>query len=181
MRTLLVLPNTRMTESFVLSPLPPPSEYEPADRDAPPSGTAAAGAPPDSVQPPPPAPKIEAQPHKRVSPLVYAGFGVGGAGLVVGSVTGLLSLARASDAKQFCDGNACRPAAQDDRDASLNLAKVSNVSFAIGGVGAAVGLVAWLLLTPRGTGVTVRRQPNVGLSEVSPLVGDRWLGLAGRF
>jgi hypothetical protein len=58
---------------------------------------------------------------------------------------------------------------------------VSNVSFAIGGVGAAVGLVAWLLLTPRSTGVTVRAQPTVGLSEVSPVVGDRWFGFAGRF
>ena len=80
----------------------------------------------------------------RVSPLVYVGFGVGAAGLAVGSVTGILSLSKASRAKDHCEDNACREAARDDIDGSKTLANVSNVAFAVGVVGIGVGVYGLL-------------------------------------
>ena len=41
----------------------------------------------------------------NISPLVYVGFGVAAAGLIVGAVTGGLALSAASDAKEGCDAN----------------------------------------------------------------------------
>lgn len=95
------------------------------------------------------------------SPLVYAGFGVGGAGLVVGAIAGGLSLSAASAAKKVCaaDGS-CAASAQPDLDLSLTMANISNVGFALGFVGAAVGVVG-LVISPR-AGAASQPPPPVG-------------------
>jgi hypothetical protein len=178
MRTLLVLPNTRMTESFALSPLPAPPDREKAAIEA--RGPEAPSTVGPSTSTPGAARTPDAEPAKGLSPVVYVGLAVGGAGVLVGSVTGLLSLSRASKAKEGCHPDrSCDASSQPDIDASRTLADVANVSFVIGGVGAAVGVVAWLLHPSRKTTVTAR--PNGMASEVTPVLGDRWLGVAGRF
>ncbi|RLB62074.1 MAG: hypothetical protein DRI90_09880, partial [Deltaproteobacteria bacterium] len=75
-------------------------------------------------------------------PVVYAGFGVAAVGGVVGAITGAISLDKAAEAKDFCDGDACRPEAEEPLDSSRTLAHVSTTSFAIGGLGAAAGVTA---------------------------------------
>jgi hypothetical protein len=111
---------------------------------------------------------------RGVSPMVYAGFGVGAAGLVVGSVTGILSLSKAASAKdEHCRDNLCSEAARDDIDASKTLATVSNVAFAVGAVGVGVGVYG--LLSSGGTAKTGRKKPRV-----EPLVGN-YLGVRGVF
>jgi hypothetical protein len=88
------------------------------------------------------------EPELVISPLVYAGAAIAGAGLVVGAITGGVSLAAASDAKVTCpEGSticARDPDAESAAARSTALGHASTVSFAVAGVGAvlaAVGLV----------------------------------------
>lgn len=86
---------------------------------------------------------------KKPVPLIsWVGFGVGAAGLAVGSVAGILSLSKTSDATKDCVGNECPRSAQPDLDSANTLATVSNVGFAIAIVGAAVGVVGLFVLRP---------------------------------
>jgi hypothetical protein len=73
---------------------------------------------------------------------------VGGLGLVVGSVTGLMTLSKASSVKSEC-GNASKtctsPGAISDLNSGNSLATVSTVSFAVAGAGAAVAVVSLIV------------------------------------
>ena len=89
-------------------------------------------------------------PSRAVPPaLVYTSLGLGAAGILVGSITGVVSLNSVAAAKKLCaaDG-ACPPAAQPDLDRSLTMANISNVAFGAGIVFAGLGVVG-LVLTPR--------------------------------
>lgn len=81
--------------------------------------------------------------------LIYTSFGLGAAGLLVGSITGIVSLNAVAAAKKSCaaDG-ACPPSAQPDLDRSLTMANISNVGFGAGLAFVGLGAVG-LVLTPR--------------------------------
>jgi hypothetical protein len=182
MRTLLVIPNTRMTESFELRSLPkpsPPADPEPA---ASPSATTEPPPRPRATDAPtvPGTSRADAKVEKHTSPLVYGSLVLGGVSIAIGSVTGIMSLSRAASAKKTCIGNACSEEARGDIDASKSLGTVSDVSLIVGGAGVAVGLVAWLLQSNRPVAVSAK-QPAPGVSEVAPVVGPRWMGIMGRF
>jgi hypothetical protein len=83
-----------------------------------------------------------------LSPLVFIGFGVGAVGIAAGAITGVLSLARTSDAETHCVDGRCTPEAQDDIDAAQTLATISNVSFAIGAAGVVAGFIGVALSGP---------------------------------
>ncbi len=118
-------------------------------------------------------------PEPTTSPLVYVGFGIGGVGLIAGTITGVLSLAQASDIKDRCDGTTCPRSAQEDIDSAKVVANVSNVAFAIGGVGVGLGVLGLFL---PGEAEPAQAPPGqVAGLEVEPLVGPGWLGLGGRF
>jgi hypothetical protein len=80
----------------------------------------------------------ELAPKKSDAP-AYLAFSVGAAGLVVGSATGALAFAKASD----CPNKVCET--QSVLDSARSLATISTVSFGVGIAGVAVGTV--LLLT----------------------------------
>jgi hypothetical protein len=150
-----------------------------------PAPTSAAAPPPQPTAPDAPAPPVGAPPadaksERQVSPLVYGAWGVGGVGILVGSVTGILSLSRAARAKEHCVDNRCSDAASADIDASMSLATVADVSFVVGGAFVAVGAVAWVLQPSRPAKVSAR-WPALGATEVAPAVGPRWIGVTGRF
>lgn len=96
----------------------------------------------------------DAPPRERPAPgasvpwLTWAGLGLGGAGVIAGSVAGVLALDHASAAKEFCTGNRCLPEARHDRDEALRLATISNIGWAVAGVGLAVGVTSWLVSRP---------------------------------
>ena len=81
-----------------------------------------------------------------LSPLVWVGFGVGGAGLVLGAITGGVSISQTNTLKDSCGTNvtSCTVNA-DDYSTANTLANVSNVSFAVAGVGAVVGVIGLLM------------------------------------
>jgi hypothetical protein len=110
-----------------------------------------------------------------LSPLVWVGFGVGAAGLLVGGITGGIAAGKASDLKDRCPDNACpREETEDDYDSTYTMAHVSTVGFVVGGAGAALGLVALFALSgdDEADTATITVQPSVGLGS---------LGITGRF
>ncbi len=90
--------------------------------------------PPPPVEPPPPPPH-----HRSVLP--YVVMGVGGAGLVTGTIFGLL----ANSKKAAATDERVQLQAIDLRDTGRTFATVSNVSFIAGGVLVAAGAVWWVI------------------------------------
>jgi hypothetical protein len=83
------------------------------------------------------------------STLVIAGLAVAGAGVAIGSITGLVSLSKASDARRLCGGNNndCDPSATDTISTSRTLGWVSTAAFAVALAGA--GVATYALVTPK--------------------------------
>jgi len=112
--------------------------------------------PAQSAAPPPPA-GDETKPGGDQAPestgssgnklLIFGGFGLAGAGIIAGSVTGLLAMSKASSVKNSgqCQGNVCNPAEDSDLSSGKSMATISTVSFIVAGVGAAIGVVGFFV------------------------------------
>jgi hypothetical protein len=138
------------------------AEPPPAPVVAPPAPSASAPAPP----PPPTPPPEPAEERGGIPTLAWIGFGVAGAGVIAGTVTGLLAIGKVSDLGDACgEDDVCPPELEDDYDSMLALANASNVSFALAGAGAAVAIIA---LVAAGGGDTAR-------VELAPAVGGATL------
>jgi hypothetical protein len=123
----------------------------------------------------PPAPPPEAPPAGRQwSPWVYAGFGLAGVGVVVGSVSGGLAISKSSSVSGQCEGLRCPTSIDGDLHSGRTLATVSTVSFIAAGVGAVGGVVA-LLLSPHR-----EKTPQAGVL-VKPWIGVSSAGVGGAF
>lgn len=112
-----------------------------------------------ALQPP------EAPPERAplvVSPLVWVGFALAGAGTIVGAVTGGVSLSLASEVREVCfEGRICPRSAEDKRDRSLALAHTSTASFAVAGIGSLLGIIGFVISGRDGPAtVTVRVAPS---------------------
>jgi hypothetical protein len=112
---------------------------------------------------------------RSISPLVYVGFGIGGASLIAGAVTGGLSLSKTSGLKTSCPGMLCPAgsAGASDRAAAGTLANISNVTLALGVAGVVTGIVGVVL--SRGD-----KHPPAS-AAVTPSIGPGTLGVAGTF
>jgi tetratricopeptide (TPR) repeat protein len=99
---------------------------------------------------------------RGLSPIVYAGFGTAAVGLVGGSVTGVLALSKASTAKQGCANGECADQASlDAAQASRSMGTLSTIGFAVGVVGAGVGIAGLVWGKPSaGTSVAVSLNPS---------------------
>jgi hypothetical protein len=115
-------------------------------------------------------PKTIADSRAATSPLVYIGFGVAGAGLIAGGITGLMSMSKASSVRDQCVDGKCPPSTHDDYDTGKMLGTVSTVAFVVAGIGATIGVVG-LLSKPK-----VQEGPTVSL-----FVGPLSTGLMGSF
>jgi PEGA domain-containing protein len=101
---------------------------------------------PDAEPEPEPEPDPSTGSGGGISPLVPIGFGVGGAGLLVGAICGGITLARVSDLEdRGCPD--CDPTQVDDSelDDDRVIAHVATAGFVIAGVGVAVGIVGIVL------------------------------------
>ncbi|GMV16665.1 MAG: hypothetical protein AMXMBFR56_48890 [Polyangiaceae bacterium] len=77
-------------------------------------------------------------------------FGVGAAGVVAGTVLGVLASSRASEIKSRCQGNSCLASDAEEGASATRLANASTIAFVLGGVGIGAGVT--LLMLPNGTG-----------------------------
>ncbi len=131
---------------------------------------------PGAVTPPPAGSEPPAQTmpapsaSKRLSPWVYVGFGVAAAGVGVGTVTGLLSISKATSVKDQCRDLACPSSVDGDLQSGRTLGTVSTIAFVGAGVGAVVGVLALTLW---------RHDDSPGVSTSSPVVVRPWLSATG--
>jgi hypothetical protein len=104
-------------------------------------------APRDSALVASPVPAADRSPGSTQRIAGWVTLGVGGAGLVLGGVTGLMAMGKEGDLKDNprCANNECGPSQQDAVDSYNALRSVSTVGFIAGGVLTATGVV--LVLT----------------------------------
>lgn len=95
--------------------------------------------------------------------LVFGGFGLGIVGLVAGGVTGALAFSKADAVKPQCEKGICDPAAANDLDSAKSMATISNISFAVAGAGAVLGIVGLALPRSRGAHAASSTGVFVGL------------------
>ena len=94
----------------------------------------------------------------------YVAGGVGIAGVVVGSVTGILVLGKKQTVNDNCTGHDCNDAGYSAATSGQSLGLVSTISFGVGVAGLAVGAV--LLLTGSESERSARRwQPVLTASD----------------
>ena len=105
-------------------------------------------------------------------------FGIGGAGIVIGAVSGIVFMGRAGDLKDRCPDNQCKPEDESEGDEISTLGNVSTVGWVLGGLGVAAGVV--LVLLPSGDS---EGEPASGEASFRPelLVGPTSLQLRARF
>jgi hypothetical protein len=126
---------------------------------------------------PEPAPTAAAPPAPRRSPslLVPAGvaFGLGGAALVAGTITGVISLRAAADVKARCNAaGQCPPSDQAAADRAGQLADASTGNFVAGGLAVATGIVLV---------VVDHRAPRADTAAVHLTIGLGYGAVGGTF
>lgn len=161
-----VVPTTEPTATTTATTPPPPPP--PATTSAPAATTA-----------PPPAPTYEPAPARSSrggsNALVPIGFGVAAVGVVVGSVTGIFALSKASSVSSACNGTICPRSVDDDLQTGRTMGNVSTIAFGVAGVGVILGAVG---LVVGGHSSDEGRRDGV---HASPFVGVGAAGVRGTF
>jgi hypothetical protein len=125
--------------------------------------------------------------------LALVAFGIGGAGLVFGAITGILAIGKHGDLSDKCANGTCPASSQSDVDSYKTMGTLSTVGFIVAGVGGAAGLIL-LLTSPKETAAaggshyaTLPAEKDSkhdakrdGMSW-SPYFGGTSAGVAGRF
>ena len=132
---------------------------------------AAAVPPPRTIEPPPP---VE---HRKLSPLVYIGFGTAAVGIGIGTVTGVLTLSKASALKDACRDERCPQSSQSDIDSASTTGAISTVAFIVGSLGAAVGVVGLFMGGRSESHASAAKAPRASGLRIVPTVN----GFGGTF
>lgn len=108
-----------------------------------------------------------------LDPLVpaFIAYGVGGAALVTGVVTGALSLARVADIDEQCEGKSCPSFLEDDAAVASDLGNASTIAFAVAGAALTTAVVLTIV------------RPGEASEDVAvaPALGPGFIGLRGHF
>jgi hypothetical protein len=131
----------------------------------------AAPTPPPPVTAPPPAGGDTA--HHGVShvPAIIA-FGVGGAGLVAGALTGIVAMGDHNQLKNACPNGKCGADEQSKLQSYHTMGLISTVGFIAAGVGVAVGTTLWIVES---------KKPSPTSASVAPYIGFGSVGAVGTF
>ncbi len=130
-------------------------------------GTAGAG---DSSTTAPPPPDSSGSGKKTAA---WVSYGIGGAGLILGGVTGILAISKHSTLKDDCKGGTCPPSESSDLSSYHTMGILSDVGFAVAIVGAGFG--TYFLLTSSSA------QPAPQTTGIQPVIGPGFVGAVGRF
>jgi hypothetical protein len=103
--------------------------------------------------------------------VTWVGVGLAGAGVIAGSVTGLMAISKTPGLTGECANHICGPTAHSDLDSANTLATVSNVAFAVAGVGAAVAVISLLV------GHEASTEPPAESPAGSAPTAHLWVGL----
>jgi hypothetical protein len=132
--------------------------------------------PPQPVQPMQPAPAPAAPSSGRDHTLAYVLLGIGGAGLITGTITGIMAVSKKGSLS--CPNKQCPPGEHDALDSAKTLATISTVGFGVGIAGAAVGVV---LLMTGGNKAEAAPSAQLGRVTARPWASSQLLGLEGSF
>lgn len=106
----------------------------------------------------------------------YAALGVGAAGVVVGSVFGIMALSSHGSLSDDCQNGTCPANKSDDVSSYHTKGTVSTIGFVVGGVGLAAG-AALILLAPK-----AHTEVQIGKGTyIQPVFGPTNAGIVGRF
>jgi len=117
-------------------------------------------------------------PSGKHSPLPWVAFGIGGAGLIFGAITGLLAVGDHSTLSTNCPNGTCPPSQSGNLSSYHTMGALSTVGFIVAGVGAAAGVV--LLIAQPKADSTGASPPAAGL-WISPAIGLGSVGAVGTF
>jgi hypothetical protein len=140
-----------------------------------PAPSAQTAVPPPLAQPPPPAPSDQptSSNGKRTAGYIVAGTGI--AGILVGSVTGIIALQKKNAMLDDCDKvggvYSCGADGLDAARSGDTFATVSTIAFAAGAAATGVGL--WLILSSNAETQTAL--------VASPTANGAMVGLSGRY
>ncbi len=122
--------------------------------------------------------------------LIFGGFGLAGAGVIAGSITGLLAISKANSIKgnssacQNTGGNeVCNPSEDSDLSSGKTLATISTVSFIVAGVGAALGVTGFFVggsSSPKPADAPAP-EPTESAARIVPWIGLGSAGVSGTF
>jgi hypothetical protein len=143
-------------------------------------GDSLAAEPQPSQPEPPTIPKksgseIESGPSGTRRALVYAAFAAGGAGLIVGGLTGAMALHEKAELESACSGDICPASERDDIEDYHRLGIASGIGLGIAAIGIGTG-VTLLLTEPKGPSDTAKRRTGIW-----PYVGAGTIGAIGRY
>jgi hypothetical protein len=103
-------------------------------------------------------------------------FGIGGAALVAGIITGVMTLNRAADIKESCTDNVCPLEQEAEADDAKVIGNVSTAMFVVGGVGVATGVALLIAaITTDSSEQSARRSgPQVHIGPAGVAVSGRF-------
>jgi len=130
--------------------------------------------PPTKDKPPPDVPKPVPTTSSGSNTGAFVVMGIGGAGIVVGSIFGFMALGKKSTLDTACTNKICPETSSSDIDSLKTNATISTIGFGIGVVGLGVGAI--MLLTG-----SSEPAPAPTSGWVRPYVGLGSVGLSGGF
>lgn len=127
-------------------------------------------------------PAVQAKTGGSNKTLAIVAFGVGGAGILVGAITGLVAVGKHGDLADSCPDGKCTSDKQSDIDSYKTMGTISTIGFIVGGVGVAAGAVLWFT-APKETAARASRFATIETKHVTmtPYVGVGSAGMTGRF
>jgi hypothetical protein len=108
--------------------------------------------------------------------LGYGALGLGGVGLVVGTVFGVVALGKKSTLDSACPNKVCLPRSQSDINSLGTDATISTIGFGVGIVGVAVGTILLIVSHKSETAAIDPPKPHI-----SPWLGMGTAGVGGTF
>jgi hypothetical protein len=121
-------------------------------------------------------------PKRSHSPTIvtWVGVGVAGAGVIAGTVTGIMTLGKKSTLKTDCPDGMCGPAGDSALDSANTLATVSTIAFAAAGAGAVAAVVS-LAVGHNDSAPAPPAQPAAARLRLVPWLGAGMGGVRGTF
>lgn len=112
-------------------------------------------------------PSAERAPERAVPTALWLTLAGAGAGLVVGTVTGVMAIQTREPVAPYCPGDVCPPQYTHEVNRLNTLRTVSTASFIVGGVGLAAAGVLWLSAPRAEQRARGYVRANIGLGQVS--------------
>lgn len=106
----------------------------------------------------------------------YVAWTAGGAGVIAGSIFGLLALEGKNELDRQCTNNLCPSSSQDRLDSARLASTLATVSFALGGAGLGLGTYFYFAAEPSEEGSTASDDAPVASSRSRASAGA-WIGL----